>query len=122
MATDAEETNVAKVLSSLTTLSELGLFHKMRLWELMSSTLPLMYHPNSWIRQGEDGLCGPFFLTEFVEGAALFIASAAKALPITDVWCILYPSLKHFLRSDIRAVDVQSILKSLKSPVSRIAV
>ena len=51
--TDAEETNVAKVLSTLTTLSELGLFQKMRLWELMSSTLPLMYHPNSWIRQSK---------------------------------------------------------------------
>lgn len=49
---DVEETNVAKVLSALTTLSELGLFQKMRLWELMSSTLPLLYHPNSWIKQG----------------------------------------------------------------------
>ncbi|KAL5523732.1 hypothetical protein ACEPAG_7905 [Sanghuangporus baumii] len=100
---DAEETNVAKVLSTLTTLSELGLFQKMRLWELMSSTLPLMYHPNSWIRQG----------------ASLFIASAAKALPTTDVWCILYPSLKHFLRSEIRSVEVQAILKALKSPLPR---
>ncbi|EJD02926.1 uncharacterized protein FOMMEDRAFT_123012 [Fomitiporia mediterranea MF3/22] len=99
-------TQALSVLSTLTTLSELGLFHKMRLWELMSSTLPLMYHPNSWIRQG--GI-----------GASLFIASAAKALPTTDVWCILYPSLKHFLRSEIRTVDVQSILKALKSPLPR---
>ncbi|KAH8119146.1 hypothetical protein DFH11DRAFT_1838620 [Phellopilus nigrolimitatus] len=100
---DAEETNVSKVLSTLTTLSELGLFHKMRLWELMSSTLPLLYHPNSWIRQG----------------ASLFIASASKALPTTDVWCILYPSLKHFLRSEIRSVDVKGIMMALKSPLPR---
>ncbi|THH10662.1 hypothetical protein EW145_g1172 [Phellinidium pouzarii] len=100
---DAEETNVAKVLSTLTTLVELGLFQKIRLWELMSSTLPLLYHPNGWIRQG----------------ACLFIASAAKALPNTDVWCILYPSLKHFLRSELRAVDVRVIMKALKSPLPR---
>ena len=43
---------VAKVLSSLTSLCELGLFQKMRIWELMSATLGFLYHPNIWIRQG----------------------------------------------------------------------
>lgn len=57
----------------------------------------------------------PFFPTL---GAALFISSAAKALPATDVWCILYPSLRHFMRSDIRNVEAPNILKALKSPVS----
>ncbi|KAI5119857.1 hypothetical protein M0805_000691 [Coniferiporia weirii] len=102
---DAEETNVAKVLSTLTTLSELGLFQKIRLWELMSSTLPLLYHPNGWVRQDI--------------GASLFIASATKALPTTDVWCILYPSLKHFLRSEVRSVDVRTVMKALKAPLPR---
>jgi len=100
---DAEETNVAKVLASLTTLSELGLFQKMRLWELMSSTLPLLYHSNLWIRQG----------------SVAFIAAAAKQLPKTDVWCILYPSLKHYMRSEVRDVDVRSILLSLKASLPR---
>ncbi|KLO15545.1 WD40 repeat-like protein [Schizopora paradoxa] len=100
---DAEETNVAKVLASLTTLSELSLFQKMRLWELMSSTLPLLYHSNLWIRQG----------------SAAFIAAAAKQLPKTDVWCILYPSLRHYMRSEVRDVDVRSILLSLKAALPR---
>jgi phosphoinositide-3-kinase, regulatory subunit 4 len=50
---------VGKVLATLTSLCELGLFQKMRIWELMSATLGFLYHPNVWIRQGED------FLDEF---------------------------------------------------------
>ncbi|OBZ66825.1 putative serine/threonine-protein kinase VPS15 [Grifola frondosa] len=100
---DVEESVVAKVLASLTSLCELGLFQKMRIWELMSATLGFLYHPNIWIRQG----------------AAAFIASAAKHLPPSDVWCILYPSLKHFLRSDVRDVDEASLLSALKHPLSR---
>ncbi|KAI0634092.1 hypothetical protein C8Q77DRAFT_1109727 [Trametes polyzona] len=100
---DVEETVVAKVLASLTNLCELGLFQKMRIWELMSATLGFLYHPNIWIRQG----------------AAAFIASAAKHLPPSDVWCILYPSLKHFLRSDVRDVDEKSLLLAMKQPLSR---
>lgn len=51
---DVEETVVAKVLTALTSLCELGLFQKMRIWELMSATLGFLYHPNTWIRQGES--------------------------------------------------------------------
>lgn len=50
-------------------------------------------------------------------GAAAFIASAAKHLPPSDVWCILYPSLKYFLRSDIKDVDEISLLMALKPRV-----
>lgn len=53
MVTDVEETVVAKVLASLTSLSELGLFQKMRIWELMGATIGFLYHPNVWIRQGK---------------------------------------------------------------------
>ncbi|KAF7329785.1 hypothetical protein MKEN_00241800 [Mycena kentingensis (nom. inval.)] len=100
---DVEETVVAKVLSALTNLCELGLFQKMRIWELMSSTLGFLYHPNMWIRQG----------------AAAFIVSAAAHLPTSDVWCILYPSLRHFLKSDVVEIDEQSLLTAMKPPLSR---
>lgn len=49
---DVEETVVARVLAALTSLCELGLFQKMRIWELMSATLGFLYHPNVWVRQG----------------------------------------------------------------------
>ncbi|KAL0061663.1 Serine/threonine-protein kinase [Marasmius tenuissimus] len=100
---DVEETVVAKVLTALTSLCELGLFQKMRIWELMSATLGFLYHPNAWIRQG----------------AAAFIASAAKHLPASDVWCVLYPSLRHFLNSDIAVIDEQNVLVALKPPLPR---
>ncbi|KAH7928336.1 ARM repeat-containing protein [Leucogyrophana mollusca] len=100
---DVEETVVARVLAALTSLCELGLFQKMRIWELMSATLGFFYHPNVWIRQG----------------AAAFIASAAKHLPLSDVWCILYPSLRHLLRSDVKDIDEQSLLTAMKPPLSR---
>ncbi|RDB23837.1 Serine/threonine-protein kinase ppk19 [Hypsizygus marmoreus] len=100
---DVEETVVAKVLATLTSLCELGLFQKMRIWELMSATLGFLYHPNEWIRQG----------------SAAFIASAAKHLPPSDVWCILYPSLRHFLKCDVAVIDEQRLLTAMKPPLPR---
>ncbi|KAG8906368.1 Serine/threonine-protein kinase [Tulasnella sp. 403] len=100
---DTEEAVVAKVLSALTSLSDLSLFQKMRMWELMSATVGFLYHPNIWIRQG----------------AAAFLASAAKKLPQTDVWCILYPGLRPHLRSDVRAISESSLLMTIKHPLPR---
>ncbi|KAF5325055.1 hypothetical protein D9619_009624 [Psilocybe cf. subviscida] len=100
---DVEESVVAKVLSALTSLCELGLFQKMRIWELMSATLGFLYHPNIWIRQG----------------AAAFITSAGQHLPPSDIWCILYPSLRHFLKSDVAKVDEQSLLVAMKPHLPR---
>ncbi|KAF9530534.1 hypothetical protein CPB83DRAFT_905184 [Crepidotus variabilis] len=100
---DVEESVVAKVLAALTSLCELGLFQKMRIWELMSATLGFLYHPNIWIRQG----------------AAAFITSAGQHLPQSDIWCILYPSLRHFMRSDIVTIDEQSLLTALKAQLPR---
>ena len=112
---------MAKVLESLTSLCELGLFQKMRMWELMSASVGFLYHPNIWIREGQSifWLNFPLSLMCFVvAGAAAFIASAAKHLPETDVWCILYPSLKHLLKCDIREINEANLLANLKSPVS----
>ncbi|PPQ92492.1 hypothetical protein CVT25_010325 [Psilocybe cyanescens] len=76
---------------------------KMRIWELMSATLGFLYHPNIWIRQG----------------AAAFITSAAQHLPPSDIWCILYPSLRHFLKSDVENINEQSLLSAMKPPLPR---
>ncbi|KAH6910746.1 other/VPS15 protein kinase [Coprinopsis sp. MPI-PUGE-AT-0042] len=100
---DVEETVVARVLGALTSLCELGLFQKMRIWELMSATLGFLYHPNLWIRQG----------------SAAFITSAAQHLPPSDVWCIVYPSLRHFLKSDVAEINTPSVLRAMKPPLPR---
>jgi hypothetical protein len=53
-------------------------------------------------------------------GATSFITSAAQHLPPTDVWCILYPSLKHFLKADVAIINEQGLLTVMKPPVSRL--
>ncbi|EIN14505.1 hypothetical protein PUNSTDRAFT_96429 [Punctularia strigosozonata HHB-11173 SS5] len=58
-------------------------------------------------------------MIQALSGAAAFIASAAKHLPSSDMWCILYPSLRHFIRSDIRALDERSLLEVVKTPLPR---
>ncbi|OBZ87474.1 putative serine/threonine-protein kinase VPS15 [Choanephora cucurbitarum] len=101
--TDAEEFVVEKVLNSLTSLADLGLFQKMKLWELVGIIWPLICHPNIWIRYGAVG----------------FISSTAKSLPKTDLWCIIYPMLRPFLRSDIADVNETTLLENMESPISR---
>jgi len=50
--------------------------------------------------------------------AAAFIMTAGEHLPPSDIWCILYPSLRHFLKSDVVKIDEQSLLAAMKRPVS----
>lgn len=49
---DAEEQVIARELSSLSTLTSLGIHQKSRLWEALFAVIPLLYHPNVWIRSG----------------------------------------------------------------------
>lgn len=98
---DAEEFVVEKVLNSLTSLADLGLFQKMKLWELVGIIWPLLCHPNAWIRNGAVG----------------FIASTEKHLPKTDLWCIVYPRIRPFLRSDIAEISEESLLQNIETPV-----
>jgi len=50
-------------------------------------------------------------------GATSFMASATRHLPPTDAWCILYPSLKYSLRSDVKQINEKTLLGALKPPV-----
>jgi len=52
-----------------------------------------------------------------VAGAAAFIASAARHLPPSDIWCILYPSLKHFLKTELLEISETELLAAMKPPV-----
>ncbi|KAI8805979.1 hypothetical protein BJ742DRAFT_680534 [Cladochytrium replicatum] len=102
--TDAEEFVVEKVLNSLTALGELGLLQRSKLKELFNIVLPLVCHPNIWIRYG----------------AIAFVASTANAVPLIDVRCVLYPMVRPFLKNDIDKITAGQLLDNLKSPVSRV--
>ncbi|WWC85771.1 uncharacterized protein L201_000637 [Kwoniella dendrophila CBS 6074] len=100
---DPEEAVVARVIGSMTSLTSLGLLARMRLWDVFMAVKGFLVHPNLWIRQGTAG----------------FIAAAARNLPPTDVWSILYPSIRSMLHSDIQQLDETSLLSALLPPLSR---
>ncbi|KAG0258767.1 Serine/threonine-protein kinase [Actinomortierella ambigua] len=101
--TDSEEFVVEKVLKSLASLCDLGLFQKMAIWDLVSVVAPLLCHPSLWIRYGAIG----------------FISSTARRLPMADIWCMIYPIIRPFLRSDIGEVSDLHLRENVKAPLSR---
>ncbi|GAA6002182.1 hypothetical protein JCM10207_003113 [Rhodosporidiobolus poonsookiae] len=102
---DPEEFVVTRVLESLTVLAERRLLAKGKIWELVGGGMVgFLCHPNIWIR----------------EGAAAFLATVATLLSPTDKWCILYPTIKRLLRSDIKEITALSLLDNAREPLSRI--
>ncbi|GAA6055457.1 hypothetical protein JCM3770_002836 [Rhodotorula araucariae] len=101
---DPEEFVVVKVLESLTTLAERRLLSKAKIWELVGQLTGFLCHPNIWIR----------------EGAAAFLATVAGLLGTTDKWCILYPTVKRLLRSDIKEITDLALLDNAREPLSRV--
>ncbi|WWC58078.1 uncharacterized protein I303_100613 [Kwoniella dejecticola CBS 10117] len=100
---DPEEAVVARVIGSMTSLTSLGLLARMRLWDVFAAVRGFLCHPNIWIRQGTAG----------------FIAAAARNLPPTDVWCILYPGIRPMLHSDIKKMTETDLLAAIISPLPR---
>jgi hypothetical protein len=47
----------------------------------------------------------------------MFVVVATKQLSYTDQWCIVYPSLKHFLLSEPSILGYENIMEALKIPV-----
>jgi len=94
---------VEKVLKSLASLCDLGLFQKLAIWDLVSVVAPLLCHPNLWIRYGAIG----------------FIASTSQRLPVADIWCMIYPIIRPFMRSDVGEVNELHLRENVKPPLSR---
>ena len=94
---------VARVITSLSSLAALGLLPRLRLWDVFFSVKGFLVHPNNWIRQGTAG----------------FIATTARNLSLTDVWCVLYPAIRPMLDSDILEMNDESIMSALVSPLPR---
>lgn len=101
MDIDLEESVVARQLNSLSTLAELGLYQKPKLWRTLSAVVPLLAHPNTWIRTGAAG----------------FIAASVKLLSSTDQWCILYPAVRKLLRAEVADIKEIPLLEALVPPV-----
>lgn len=52
LSLDPEDYVISRVLISLSSLIELGLFEKARILELFSRAYGFLCHPNAWVRQG----------------------------------------------------------------------
>ncbi|KAA1080349.1 Serine/threonine-protein kinase, variant 2 [Puccinia graminis f. sp. tritici] len=101
---DSEEFVSTRVITALTEVIKKKLLSEHKLWELIAAVIVLLSHPNSWIRRASTEL----------------IVTVSHVLPTTDVWCVLYPALRKFLRCDIEDLTKQSILTNLEAPISRI--
>jgi phosphoinositide-3-kinase, regulatory subunit 4 len=113
---------VARVLTSLCSLTELGLFTKPRLWDFVSTTYGFLCHPSPWIRQGEHRTfvvsSRPALTRGLLSASAAFLSVAAKHLPPSDVWCIIYPYIRPLLQADVREMTDLALLDVVKDPVS----
>ncbi|PLW39070.1 hypothetical protein PCASD_08954 [Puccinia coronata f. sp. avenae] len=101
---DSEEFVSTRVITALTEVIKKKLLSEHKLWELIAAVIVLLSHPNSWIRRASTEL----------------IVTVSHVLPATDVWCVLYPALRKFLRCDIEDLTKQSILTNLEAPLPRI--
>ncbi|KNG47149.1 ARM repeat-containing protein [Stemphylium lycopersici] len=102
--TDPEEFVVEKVIRSLSSMAELGLFQRSKTWELVDILARLTMHPNLWIR----------------EAAAQFISAASRYLSVADTHSILVNLIRPYLKVIPAEFSELRILESLKSPMSRL--
>lgn len=103
--TDPEEFVVDKVLRSLASMAELGLFQRSKTWELVDIVGRFTMHPNIWIR----------------EAAAMFLASSSKFLSKADALCIFLPLIRPYLKTPVYEFSELQLLNSLKRPLPRSA-
>ncbi|KAJ1922677.1 Serine/threonine-protein kinase [Tieghemiomyces parasiticus] len=100
---DPNEGVVDKVLQAFVALAEAGLFPKLVLWDLLGTTLPLVYHPNLAIRYTTVAL----------------VAAITAQLPTVDKWCLVLPTLVPYLKSDTLDTSRAALLAALRPPISR---
>ena len=102
--TDPEEFVVERVLRSLSSMSELGLFQRNKVWELIDTVGRFTMHPNLWIR----------------EATANFISSSMTYLSNADKHTIVGPLIKPYLKVVPTDLKELKLLESLKKSMPRI--
>lgn len=101
--TDPEEAVVERVLRSLSTMAQLGLFESAKLIELIELILRFTMHPNIWLR----------------EAATCFLENTAKHLSIADIECVVKPRLTPYMKTMPACLSETHLLDVLKKPLSR---
>jgi hypothetical protein len=100
---DKEEFVVDQTIAALACLCELGLFKNHTMIDLCEKCLPMLLHPNVWIRYGVIGV----------------VDALATQLGAAQVYCFVLPLLRPFLVHDIIYITKNTVLQSVLPPVSR---
>lgn len=100
---DPEEFVVERVIRSLCSMSEIGLFQRSTTWQLMNIIARFTIHPNIWIR----------------EAAVHFIAICNKTSSEADKQCIAMPILAPYLRHVITEISTSQVSDNLKKPLPK---
>ena len=101
--TDPEEFVVERVLSSLASIAELGLFQRSKTWEIVDVVSRFMVHPNLWIR----------------EAAVHFVSSATRFLSFADTHCIILVLIQPYMKVQVTDLSELRIFDALKKPLPR---
>lgn len=100
---DGQELVIVRVVRGLTRLVCAELFDQSQLYDLISNTSGLLCYPNIWLRHA----------------AAAFLVAAAKQVDATDLWAIVYPSIRPLLKSELANIAQTSLLEAAKAPLAR---
>eukprot|EP01156_Anaeramoeba_ignava_P011516 Anaeramoba_ignava/a483709_22.p1 GENE.a483709_22~~a483709_22.p1 ORF type:complete len:1912 (+),score=612.18 a483709_22:65-5800(+) len=101
--TDPEEFVVEKTVHLLAVFVILGLLNDLDLQKVSDKAMPLLVHPNIWIKNSAVTLC----------------SSIAKHLGLPKFHLLITPKLEPFLEFPLLDFDETSILSVLKTQVSR---
>nr|CAB3264882.1 phosphoinositide 3-kinase regulatory subunit 4 [Phallusia mammillata] len=97
---DMEAFVVSQALTTLTSLTELGLIPKQIMCDLVKENASFLVHPCQWIRQN----------------TVAFLSACAQVLDNIDVQCYVVPKITPLLKYPVLQPNVNSILLSALQP------
>ncbi|KAI1981539.1 Serine/threonine-protein kinase [Ophidiomyces ophidiicola] len=100
---DPEEFVVERVLRSLASMANLGLFQRSTTWDLLYITIRFFIHPSPWIR----------------EAAVHLVVASTSFLSIADKYCIVSPLVRPFLKANTTDISESQLLDALKKPLPK---
>ena len=105
---DEQELVVEKAINSFAAFCKEGLINKKKnITKILKVCVPLICHPNQWIRHGVVSL-----ISSICE-------NRKKNFSKVDINCFLLPQLKDFLVYPIVKVTQESLLEAIKKPIPR---
>lgn len=94
---------IYKTLLAVSTMTTDNALNKQTIYELIQESVPLLCHPNLWIRHS----------------LVAFIIAFTVQLSLAEVNCKLIPLIKIYLVRELHLLNEELLLDSLKAPIDR---